>query len=92
MPHPRGLDGLQKAAAVHGPSFGAALSEKSSFNLFSQNAWYVGKLVQSGRMPKMKRLLDNQRDFVAAFEALIGEDDQEAVLEAMVIRCLGREA
>ncbi|MBM3844328.1 MAG: DNA polymerase III subunit delta, partial [Verrucomicrobia bacterium] len=40
---PRGLDGMPRAAAAFGRHFTGA-TEKSSFNLFSQNPWYVGKL------------------------------------------------
>lgn len=85
----RGLDGLQKAAATHGPRFGAAMASKSAYNIFSQNAWYVGKLCQAGNLPTLRKLIDNQREFVSTFEALIGCDDQEQLLRAMVVRCLG---
>jgi DNA polymerase-3 subunit delta len=88
----RGLDGLPKAKENHGNSFGEALLAKSSFNLFSQNAWYVGKLAQSGKLPSLKRLIDNQREFVNAFEALIARSgDDENVLREMTVRCLGGE-
>ena len=84
----RGLDGLQKAATTHGARFGSALSEKSPYNIFSQNAWYVGKLAQSGNLPTLRKLIDNQREFISTFEGLIGCDDQEELLRAMVVRCL----
>jgi len=88
---PRGLSGLDKAAAVHGPRYGPALSEKSSFNLFSQNAWYVGKLAQSGNLPTLRRLIDNQREFVNAFEEVIRRPkEEEEVIREMVVRCLGK--
>jgi len=86
----RGLDGLQRATGTYGPRFGAALGEKSSFNVFSQNAWYVGKLAQGGKLPPLRRLIDNQREFVAAFEGLIGRSgEEEDVLREMIVRCLG---
>lgn len=84
----RGLDGMQQASALHGARFGAALAEKSAYNLFSQNPWYVSKLVQSGNLPTLKKLIDNQREFLCTFEALIGCDDQEELLRAMAVRCL----
>lgn len=90
---PRGLDGLQRAAANHAERFGLAKAEKSTFNVFSQNAWYVGKLAQGGKLPSLKRLIDNQREFITAFEGLIGRSgEEETVLGEMVVRCLGQEA
>ncbi len=89
---PRGLDGLQRAASTFGGHFGSAIGEKSSFNVFSQNAWYLGKLAQSGKLPSLRRLIDNQREFVQAFETLIGRaGEQEDVLREMAVRCLGEK-
>lgn len=86
---PRGVDGLQRAAGAYGPLFGDALSEKSSFNVFAQNPWYVGKLAGSAALPPLRRLIDNQREFVAAFEEIIRRpDEQEEVLRDMAVRCL----
>ncbi|MBI5382220.1 MAG: DNA polymerase III subunit delta [Opitutae bacterium] len=87
---PRGLDGMPSAAATHAVRFGEATGEKSSFNLFSQNAWYVGKLASAGKLPTLRRLIDNQQEFIAAFEELIRRpDEQEDVLRDMAVRCLG---
>ena len=64
-------------------------TEKSSFNLFTQNQWYAGKLVSTGRMPGLRRLIDNQQEFLAAFEEIIRRpDEQETVLRDMAVRCL----
>jgi DNA polymerase-3 subunit delta len=85
---PRGLDGLPKAAALHGAKFTGA-TEKSSFNLFSQNAWYVGKLAGGAKLPALRRLIDNQQEFIAAFEEIIRRpDEQEEVLRDLAVRCL----
>jgi DNA polymerase-3 subunit delta len=86
---PRGVDGLQRAAAAYGPRFGAAAAEKSSYNLFTQNPWYVGKLAGSAALPSLRRLIDNQREFVNAFEEILRRpSDQEEVLRDLVVRCL----
>jgi DNA polymerase-3 subunit delta len=86
---PRGLDGLPRAAEIHGAKFGAAAAEKSSFNLFTQNPWYVGKLAGAAKLPPLRRLIDNQREFITAFEAIISRpDEQEDVLRDMAVRCL----
>ena len=85
---PRGLDGLPKAAALHGAKFTGA-TEKSSFNLFSQNAWYVGKLAGGAKLPALRRLIDNQQEFIAAVEEIIRRpQEQEDVLREMAVRCL----
>lgn len=85
----RGVEGLQKAAAAYAPMFGEAASEKSSFNVFTQNPWYVGKLAGSAPLPTLRRLIDNQREFVCAFEEIIRRpSEQQDVLRDMVVRCL----
>ncbi len=85
---PRGLDGMPRAQASYGARFIGA-TEKSSFNLFTQNPWYVGKLAGSAKLPGLKRLIDNQQEFIAAFEEIIRRpNEQEEVLREMAVRCL----
>lgn len=85
---------IESAAARYGHLFGGN-DEKSSLNLFSQNAWYVGEKVAGTTLKNkavtLKRLIDWQLDFVRAFEALIsrpGED--ESVMRELAARCLGK--
>jgi DNA polymerase-3 subunit delta len=86
---PRGVEGLQQAAAAYGTKYGDAAAQKSSLNVFTQNPWYVGKLVGSSSLPPLRRLIDNQREFTAAFEEIIRRPDaQEEVLRDMAVRCL----
>jgi DNA polymerase-3 subunit delta len=85
---PRGLDGLPRAGAQFGGRFTGA-TEKSSYNLFTQNPWYVGKLAGSAKLPSLRRLIDNQQEFIAAFEEIIRRpDEQEEVLRELTVRCL----
>ncbi|MBA4136199.1 MAG: DNA polymerase III subunit delta [Opitutus sp.] len=64
-------------------------AEKSSFNLFTQNQWYAGKLVAGAKLPTLRRLIDNQQEFLRAFEEIIQRPhDQETVLREMAVRCL----
>ena len=64
-------------------------TEKSSFNLFTQNQWYAGKLVGGAKLPPLRRLIDNQQEFSRAFEELIKRPHEaEAVLREMTVRCL----
>ncbi|MFT3783151.1 MAG: DNA polymerase III subunit delta [Nibricoccus sp.] len=87
---PRGIDkaGFDRAQATYAKHFVGA-TEKSSFNLFTQNPWYLGKLAGTGKLPTLKRLIDNQQEFIAAFEEIIRRPDEpEEVLREMAVRCL----
>ena len=85
---PRGLDGLQRAASGYGSRFTGA-TEKSSYNLFTQNPWYVGKLAGSAKLPNLRRLIDNQQELIVAFEEIVRRpSEQEEVLREMAVRCL----
>jgi DNA polymerase-3 subunit delta len=88
---PRGLDkaDFERAADTYRKHFGAA-GEKSSFNIFTQNLWYLGKLAGNARLPPLRRLIDNQQEFIAAFEEIVRRPgEQEEVMREMVVRCLG---
>jgi len=86
---PRGVDGLPRAAEAYGAKFGDAAGEKSSYNVFTQNPWYVGKLAGSAALPSLRRLIDNQREFTRAFEEILRRPDaQEEVLRDMTVRCM----
>jgi DNA polymerase-3 subunit delta len=85
----RGVEGLNDAAETHAARFGEAAGEKSSYNLFSQNPWYLGKLLGGSKPPPLRRLIDNQGEFVAAFEEIHRRPkEQEEVLRDMAVRCL----
>lgn len=84
----RGLDGLPRAATAYSGRFIGA-TEKSSYNLFTQNAWYVGKLAGNAKLPALRRLIDNQQEFIATFEEIVRRpSEQEEVLREMAVRCL----
>jgi DNA polymerase-3 subunit delta len=85
---PRGVDGLPRAATAHAAKFGEAAGEKSAYNIFTQNPWYLGKLA-SGKLPSLRRLIGNQHELIAAFEEIIRRpNEQEEVLRAMAVRCM----
>lgn len=85
---PRGVDGLARAASGYAQRFGEAAQAKSAYNVFTQNPWYLGKLA-GGKLPSLKRLIDNQQEFVAAFQEIIRRsDEQEDILRDMTVRCL----
>lgn len=85
---PRGIDGLQRAGSTYAGRFIGA-TEKSSYNVFTQNPWYLGKLAGTAKLPALRRLIDNQREFIAAFEEIIRRpNEQEEVLRETAVRCL----
>ena len=80
---------LDRMACAYAQHFGG-LREKSNLNLFSQNPWYLSRLAQSAAKLSLKRLLDFQLAFVDTFKALLTQPtEQEAVLRALAVRCLG---
>ncbi|HZZ56523.1 MAG TPA: DNA polymerase III subunit delta [Opitutaceae bacterium] len=86
---PRGVTGLAEAAGRHRDRYAEAAAEKSAYNVFSQNPWYLGKLVGGARIPSLRRLIDNQRELIAAFEELVRRPhEQEEVLRDLAVRCL----
>jgi len=87
----RGFDQSAFTAAqrTYAKHFGG-LTEKSTFNIFTQNLWYLGKLGEKARALPLKRLIDFQTAFIAAFEELLSRpNDEEGVLRELAIRCLG---
>ncbi len=89
-PGPYGFDkaAWARAQEAYTRHFGGD-TEKSSFNVFTQNQWYVGKLVSSAKLPTLRRLIDNQQELVRVFAEIIRRpNEQEAVLRDMAVRCL----
>lgn len=80
--------GFERAASKYADRFDG-LSEKSNFNVFTQNLWYMGKLIGERKMPSLKRLIDHQSEFIRAFEEIVERpNEQEEALRSMAIRCL----
>lgn len=79
---------LEQAAGRYGEYFGEA-GRKSSFCVFSQNPWYLGRLSDSLPALSLKALVDFQEAFKDAFLEIIRRpQEQEAVISAMAVRCL----
>jgi DNA polymerase-3 subunit delta len=85
----RGIDGLAAASRSFRDKFGDAAGVKSSYNVFSQNAWYLGKLAGGAKLPPLRRLIDIQRDLVSTFDEIVRRpDEQEEVLRDLAVRSL----
>lgn len=79
---------IERAAKTHSRHF-TGVTEKSDTNLFSQNAWYVGKLAATCKNWTLKQHIDHQIAFAEAFEALISRPKEEAViLRELAVKCL----
>ena len=65
------------------------LKVKSSFNIASQNPWYLSKLASTARNIPLRKLIDFQQAILTAFEALlIPSQSQESVMKNLVLKCL----
>ncbi|WP_309398245.1 DNA polymerase III subunit delta [Cerasicoccus maritimus] len=89
---PRGFskptfEAAQRKYAQHFGGF----DDKSNFNVFTQNLWYLGnKVAPPCRQLKLKQLVDFQVSFTKAFEDLMRKpQDQDAVMRDLAIACLG---
>ncbi len=79
-----------RAAEKYGRYFGGA-EEKSSLNVFTQNAWYLGNKVGVA-LPlfTLKNLTELQLGLVDAFEGILQRpNEQEAVFRELFVRTLG---
>jgi DNA polymerase-3 subunit delta len=80
--------GFERAASKYSDRYNG-ISDKSGYNVFTQNLWYMGKLIGEGKMPSLKRLIDHQQEFIRAFEEIVERpNEQEEALRSMAIRCL----
>lgn len=80
---------FEQAQRTYARHFGE-FSDKSSFNVFTQNLWYLGnKIAPSMKGLTLKRLLDFQIGFADAFTGILDHpNDQESVMRDLAIRCL----
>ena len=88
-PQPRGA--VEAAAGRFAEVFGDA-DEKSSYNIFSQNAWYAGnKLAPMAGATSLKRLIDCQMNLAKAFEDLINRpNSDEQVMRDLFVLCMSK--
>lgn len=81
---------LDQASARYGKGF-AGSTAKSSFNLFSQNPWYLSRLAMPLRRLSLKQLITFQEAFVTAFTGILERpNEQEAIMAEVAVRCLGQ--
>jgi DNA polymerase-3 subunit delta len=82
-------NGLEAAARRYAEHFGGSV-EKSSFNVFSQNPWYLGRLAQPLPRLNLRKLIDFQAAFLDAFRGILDRpNEQEMVMRETAVKCLG---
>lgn len=90
-PGPRGFAkaDFDRATQLHARHFGGS-EEKNSFNVFTQNLWYLGNKIAPGmKSLNLRRLINFQIAFAEAFTDLLDRPkEQEAVMRDLAIRCL----
>lgn len=80
---------LDEAARIYGKHFGES-NDKSNFNLFTQNPWYLGRLGNAASRLNLRKLIDFQSSFIKAFEEILKRpNEQESVIREIAIHCLG---
>lgn len=88
---PRGFakGDFDRAAATYARHFGG-LDDKSAFNIFTQNLWYLGNKIAPGMESlSLKRLVDIQLALAEAFVGLLDRpNDQESIMRDLAIQCL----
>ena len=72
--------------------FGEA-NAKSSFNLFTQNSWYLShKIVPTAKLRVLKKWVDYQLACARAFEKMLADPDGHGeVLQQLFIQCLSQQ-
>ena len=88
-PQPRGA--MEDAAPRFAEYFDDA-QDKSNFNVFTQNPWYVGsKLAPIAGATTLKKLIDRQMYLAKAFEDLISRpNSDETVIRDMFVLCMSK--
>ena len=73
-------DSVESASVQFADVFEGA-EDKSSYNVFSQNSWYVGsKLAPIASKTSLKKLIDIQLNLTKAFQDLMIRDSDEQVM------------
>ncbi len=79
---------LETAAAKMHPLL-SDTSNKSGFNIFTQNPWYLGKLYETAGRLKLRSWIRIQQEILRAFEATLQRPDEPLeIFRELAIRCL----
>ncbi|MFI3291129.1 MAG: hypothetical protein R3Y46_04515 [Opitutales bacterium] len=81
--------GSFEALAIKYQEYFKEASNKSNYNVFTQNSWYAcARLALTANKFSLKRLIDFQMNYVWAFKALLGQSKaDESVLRELFLKC-----
>ena len=84
-----GKDQLERIGQKHAHHFSDS-GDKTTLNLFSQNPWFLGRLLPITKKFNTRRLIDLQADLIGAFEKLLSQpkEEQPNILKDLAIRTL----
>ncbi len=84
-----GKDQIERIAQKHAHHFSGS-GDKTTLNLFTQNPWFLGRLLPVTKKFNTRRLIDLQADLIGAFEKLLSQpkEDQPNILKDLAIRSL----
>jgi len=87
---PSGIDKKSFELAASEFSQGSGVKDaKSSYSVFTQNLWYLGRLAQSAQKTTLKKLIDFQQAFIKAFERILEQPNkQSVVIQELALECL----
>lgn len=87
-PHRIDKQSLETAASRYRSHFGDA-NEKTTFNVFTQHPWYLGRLAKTAVKLPLRKWIDFQMEFIHAFHSLLSHPtEQEWILRHLAVKCL----
>ena len=84
-------DQIERIGQKHAHHFSDS-GGKTTLNLFSQNPWFLGRLLPITKKFNTRRLIDLQADLIAAFEKLMAhpKEEQSNIFKDLAIRTLSK--
>ena len=84
-------DQIERIGQKHAHHFSDS-GGKTTLNLFSQNPWFLGRLLPLTKKFNTRRLIDLQADLIAAFEKLMThpKEEQSNIFKDLAIRTLSK--
>lgn len=62
---------------------------KSSYNLFTQNVWYIKRLLNEGKRFSLSKSIEHQKTFLSCFKAILeNPQNQETVVHQLLLKNL----
>ncbi len=80
---------LENAGKIYAEIY-KGLDNKTDYNVFSQNPWYLGRLIKAAQKCTIPKLIGFQNKFLSAFEKILAnQQSQHSIMREVVVSCLG---